>query len=123
MEATALRFAQTARAMAAPVRARGLLVPGFRSPPRLRDADRSLRRRPDGAVTVSVRIRGRPWHAVVSDMVEGVVAGNRLTGPDADGLRRELWNALDTARLLPAPEPAPARPTRHLSLARDPEAA
>jgi hypothetical protein len=123
MEATALRFARAARAMAPPVRSRGLLVPGFRSPPRLPDADRSLRWRPGGSVTVSVRIRGRPWLAVLSDMVEGVVAGNRLAGPDADALRRELWHALDVGELLPPAEPATASRRGHLTLARDPEAA
>jgi hypothetical protein len=123
MEATALRFARAARAMAPPVRSRGLLVPGFRSPPRLPDADRSLRRRPGGGVTVSVRIRGRPWLAVLSDMVEGVVAGNRLAGPDADALRRDLWGGLESGGLLPPADRTSASPPRHLALARDPEAA
>ena len=51
-------------------RRRGLVAPSFRSPPRLADVDRSLRRHPNGAV-VSVRTAGRPWPAVVSDMIEG----------------------------------------------------
>ena len=123
MEATALRFAHAARALAPPVRSRGLLVPGFRSPPRLPDTDRSLRRRSAGSFTVSVRIRGRPWLAVVSDMVEGIVAGNRLSGPDADSLRRDLWAALEAQGLLPAADPEPVRRAGHLTLARNPEAA
>jgi hypothetical protein len=123
MEATALRFARAARAVAPPIRARGLLVPGFRSPPRLPDVDRSLRRRPAGGVMVSIRIRGRPWLAVLADMVEGVVAGNSLAGPEADALRRDLWNVLDQGGLLPSVEPEPPRRARHLALAQDPEAA
>jgi hypothetical protein len=113
MEATALRFARAARALAQSSRGQGLVAPSFTSPPRLPDVDRSLRRRRGGSVSVAVRIRGRPWLAVVSDMVEGVVAANRLTGPAADRCRRALWDALGGADLLPsvdAPEDAPEGP-------------
>jgi hypothetical protein len=89
--ATTVRFAAAARDLAAEARARGLRVPGYRSPPRLAGADRSLRRRP-GAVTVAVRIRGRPWAAVLADMIEGVVAANALVGPSADAVRGALWD-------------------------------
>ena len=37
---------------------------------RLVGVDRTLRRRGGGAV-VSVRLRGRPWPAVLADMIEG----------------------------------------------------
>jgi hypothetical protein len=43
---------------------------------------------------VSVRLRGRPVVAVLSDMIEGVVVTNRLTPPQADLTRAELWEAL-----------------------------
>jgi hypothetical protein len=52
--------------------------------------DRTLRRRGDGAI-VSVRLRGRPWVAVLADMIEGVVVANRLAPPDSDRLRSDLW--------------------------------
>jgi hypothetical protein len=112
MEATSLRFAAAARSLGQTSRRRGLAVPGFRSPPRLPEVDRSLRRRSDGVAMVAIRIRGRPWMAVVSDMIEGVVAANRLRGPDADGARRVLWAGLDADALLPAsptqvPRPVP----------------
>jgi hypothetical protein len=130
MEATSLRFAAAARAVGHVARQHGLMVPGFRSPPRVPGADRTLRRRPDGGAVVSVRLRGRPWMASVSDMVDGVVVANRLTGPDADALRRALWAALESAALLTATEPPPgsrgaARPprARHLRVARSTEAA
>ena len=87
-----LRFATTARSLAQVARSHGLVVPGFRSPPRITGADRTLRRR-GGAVTIAVRVRGRPWVAVLADMVEGVVAANHLVGPDADRVRRRLWAA------------------------------
>jgi hypothetical protein len=54
--------------------------------------DRTLRRRGEGVI-VSVRLRGRPWIAVLADMIEGVVAGNRLGPPDSDRLRAELWDS------------------------------
>ena len=57
--------------------------------------DRSIRRRRDGAI-VSVRLRGRPWVAVLADMIEGVVAANRLAPPASDRLRAELWAVCGT---------------------------
>jgi hypothetical protein len=110
MEATSLRFAAAARSLGQTSRRRGLSVPGFRSPPRLPEVDRSLRRRSDGVAMVAIRIRGRPWMAVVSDMIEGVVAANRLRGPDADGARRVLWAGLDADALLPTSPVHPPRP-------------
>ncbi len=95
MEATSLRFASAARTLGSAARARGLVVPGFRSPPRLMGAERSLRRRADGGATVSVRLRQRPFTAVVADMVEGVVVTNALTGVAADRTRTALWAAIE----------------------------
>jgi hypothetical protein len=39
-------------------------------------------------------LRGRPWPAVLADLVEGVVAANRLSGPAADQARAALWAAV-----------------------------
>ncbi len=72
----------------------GLSAPTFRSPPRILGRDRSLRRRPDGSVTIAVRLVGRPFVAVVADMVDGIVAANQLNGPEADAARRLLWTAV-----------------------------
>ena len=94
--ATTIRFAVAARVLAAQARSRGLDAPGFRSPPRLAGADRTLRRRSTGA-SVAVRVRGRPWAAVAADMIEGVVAANRLVGPEADALPAALWEAVGEA--------------------------
>ncbi len=95
MEATSFRFASAARTLGQAARVRGLVVPGFRSPPRLTGAERTLRRRGDGGVTVAVRMRGRPWVAVLADMVEGVVVANGLAGADATRARTALWAALE----------------------------
>lgn len=69
-----------------------LVVPGFRTPPRIVGMDRTMRRSPDGiGGVVAVRLRDRPFTAVVSDMIEGVIAINRLQPPDADRVRSALW--------------------------------
>ncbi|MEZ5143626.1 MAG: hypothetical protein R2726_14075 [Acidimicrobiales bacterium] len=108
--ATSVRFAGAARVLAPAVRRRGLDVPSWRSPPRVTSADRTLRRRPDGSVVVAVRVRGRPWTAVLADMIEGVVVANRLLGPDADATRTALWAAVE--RDGRRDEPRARRPAR-----------
>lgn len=90
MEPTSLRFARLARSLGQAAVAQGLRAPTFRSPPRIPDVSRSIVRR-GPAVTVAVALRDRPWPAVVADMVEGVVAANRLTGVRADHVRAGLW--------------------------------
>ena len=86
-------FADVVRVLGAEVRALGLDVPGFRSPPRIA-ADRSLRRRPGAAPAVAVRLHGRPPELVVADMVEGVVVANGLTGRRAIEVRSRLLAAV-----------------------------
>jgi hypothetical protein len=93
MEPTSLRFARLARSLAEAARAQGLRAPTFRSPPRLAGVTRSIARR-GPTVTVAVALRDRPWPAVVADMVDGVVAANRLAGVRADRARAVLWAAV-----------------------------
>jgi len=88
-----LEFAHAARLLAGEARRQGLVAPSFRCPPRIVGVDRSLRRHPRGAV-VAVQVKGRPWPAVLGDMIEGVVVANRLQSPAADRLRTQLWQAL-----------------------------
>lgn len=90
--ASTVDFASAARTLTREARRRGLVGPSYRCPPRLVGVDRSIRRRPDGAI-VSVRLRGRPWIAVLADMIEGVVAANQLVPPQSDRLRADLWRA------------------------------
>ena len=89
---TALDFARAARVLGHEARVRGLVAPSFRCPPRIVGVQRSLRRHRTGAV-VSVQVKDRPWMVVVGDMIEGVVVANRLTPPQSDRLRTELWAA------------------------------
>lgn len=72
-------------------RSMGLLVPAFRSPPRIVGLTRTMRRRNDGSVSVAVAFKNRPWPAVLADMIEGIVAANELKGPVAARARDDLW--------------------------------
>ena len=92
--AASLRFAAAARRLAAASRARGLVVPGFRSPPRVPGVSRTIRRRSEGPAVVAVDVRGRPFPAVAADMVEGVLVANRLEGAEAERHRAALLAAV-----------------------------
>ena len=76
-------------------------MPAFRCPPRVAGAHRTIRRYPGGAV-VAVRLRGRPFAEVASDMVEGVLAVNRIDETAADRLRPLLHQAIEPAVDQPA---------------------
>ena len=69
-------------------------MPTFRSPPGISDVQRSIRRR-GGSATVAVVLRGRPWGAVLADMIEGIVAANRLDRTRADTIRAALRLAVE----------------------------
>lgn len=88
--ASTVDFASAARTLTREARRRGMIGPSFRCPPRLVGVDRTIRRRGDGVI-VSVRLRGRPWAAVLADMIEGVVVANQMAPPQSDRLRSELW--------------------------------
>ena len=88
-----LRFAQAVQTLAGAARALGLVVPSFRSPPRLVGVLRSIKRW-DGGATVAVVVRGRP------------VAGG-AGRPHRGRGRRQRPRA---ARLRPRPRRAVARP-------------
>ena len=82
-----------ARSLGDAVRAAGLEVPAFRSPPRLPGVVRTIRHYPSGAV-VAVQARSRPFDRVVADMVEGVLAANELDGEPAQRVRLALLETL-----------------------------
>lgn len=93
---SALQFSESVRAVVDLARSGGLAVPAFRSPPRIDEVDRTIRRGRHGAV-VAVRRLGRPLAAVRADVIEGVVAANGLSGARADRFRRAAWQRLDRA--------------------------
>jgi hypothetical protein len=94
-------FTDAARKLADATHSLGLAVPGFRSPPRIVGVDRTIRRGVGSDTTsaqhnacggvVAVRLRDRPFTAVISDMIEGVIVLNRLAPPEADHARSALW--------------------------------
>lgn len=86
-----------ARLVAAEARRHGLLAPGFRSPPGLAGARRTIRRLPTGGTMIAVRLRDRSLAEVVADMVEGVVVANGLRGADAARWRARLTAAAGVA--------------------------
>lgn len=99
------RFWELAGRLVAEAQGQGLVVPGFRSPPRLPGAVRTVRRQLGGAL-VSVAWRGRSSAEVVEDMIDGVVLVNGLAGPAAETCRSHL-----RAALAPLGGPRPASPT------------
>ncbi len=96
MQGRSIRFAEVARQLSQAARLRGLEVPSYRSPPKLTGVQRTIRRR-GGNSAVAIRLRDRPWSAVLSDMIEGVVVANRLDGAKADSARAALWLAVDSS--------------------------
>jgi hypothetical protein len=98
----AVLFARSARTLQQAARAAGLTVPAFRSPPRRRDCDRTIRRLAGGAV-VAVRVQGRTPDAIQRDMVDGVLAANGLDGAAAAHLRARLLGAL--GEVVPVSQP------------------
>ncbi len=95
MQSTSLKFSATVKTLGQATRLRGLVVPSFRSPPGIDGVHRTIRTR-GGVPIIAVRLRGRPWPAVVSDMIEGIVYGNGLSGARADRIRAALWLAIDS---------------------------
>ncbi len=97
MESTSLQFAATVRTLSGAARLQELVVPGFRTPPKVPGAERTVRRRPDGGATVAVVVKGRPYQAVIADLIEGIVVTNDLSGARATRVRTHLWEAVVSA--------------------------
>jgi hypothetical protein len=98
----AMQFASMARVVAEESRARGLKVPGFRTPPHAIGVSRSLQRLPGGDALVAVAIRGREDAEVYGDLVDGVIAVNGLRG----GLAKSMHRTLLRSVLASAPQAA-----------------
>lgn len=89
--AASMKFATAARTLSEACRRQRLVTVSFRSPPALAGVDRTIRRGPAG-VTIAVRLRARPFEAVLSDMIEGIIFANATTGAEASLLRSMLWS-------------------------------
>lgn len=103
MEARSIRFAAAARSMAEAARHAGFVAPAFQSPPRIAGRNRTIRRHSNGSATIALVLKGRPWFAVMADMIDGFAVANCAEGePTSDELRDVLWAAverIDTASL------------------------
>ena len=91
--APSVRFAIVAKVLTQVSARCGIEVPGFKSPPRSVDLDRTVRHQSSGSV-VSVRIKDRPFEAVIGDMIEGVILCNDLPIATAGKLRNLMWSAV-----------------------------
>ncbi len=96
MHCATLRFTAVVQIVAAEARQMGMTVPGFRSPPRLPGADRTIRR-VQGAPVVAVRVRGRAFADVVADVVEGVLVANGIPRGRDLRVRRRLLDAVESS--------------------------
>jgi len=94
MRSETVTFSVAVRAVAEEARRMGLTVPGFRSPPRLAGADRTIRRN-GGVPIVAVRLRGRPFGDVVADVIEGVLVSNGIPRGRDMRTRRRLLEAVE----------------------------
>jgi hypothetical protein len=94
MRSETITFSVAVRAVADEARRMGLAVPGFRSPPRLAGADRTIRRS-GGLPIVAVRVRGRPFGDVVADVIEGVLVSNGIPQGRDMRTRRRLLRAVE----------------------------
>lgn len=95
MQSDSVSFGAAVRAMAGEARRMGLVVPGFRSPPTVPGADRTIHHR-DGQAVVAVRVRGRPFADVIADVIEGILVVNAVDHGRDLGVRRRLLAAAET---------------------------
>ena len=90
-----MQFTAAARVLAHSAAECGLVVPGFRSPPRIVGVNRTIRRSRTGeGGVVAVRLLDRPLAVILGDMIEGVIVINQLNAAQADQVRTFLWRAM-----------------------------
>ena len=83
-------FADVVKQLERAAKAAGMRMPAFASPPRTASAKRTIRWLADDRALVAVRRADRGADAVVTDMIEGVVAANGLSGSEAKDAARKL---------------------------------
>ena len=90
-----MMFSALVRAVGEEARKLGLVVPGYRSPPRIAGAMRTIRSG-NGGPMIAVRLRGRPFADVAADVVEGVLVANAIPPGRDLRLRRRLLRAIES---------------------------
>jgi hypothetical protein len=93
------QFAEVVRQLMHAAAAAGMRMPGFVSPPRTKGARRTIRWLAEDRALVAVR---RDTDAVVTDMIDGVVAANRLSGSAAEDAARKLRSAIGAINTVPS---------------------
>lgn len=83
-------FARLVRQLSRVASAAGLRMPGFVSPPSAEAATRTIKWLAGDGALVAVRRADRAAEEVVHDMIDGVVAANRLSGSEAADTARKL---------------------------------
>ena len=83
-------FIEVVRQLKVAAQAAGMKMPAFASPPRVPTAVRTIRWLAPDRAMVAVRRGDRQADAVVSDMIQGVIVANRLSGSEADDAARKL---------------------------------
>ena len=91
-ESVSIQFSITVRTLGRIANQLGYVTPQFRCPPPSAQYQRSVRRNHDD-LSISIVIRGRPWLAVLADIVEGFVIANAKLGQDSE-IRNILWDTI-----------------------------
>ncbi|MHB8465984.1 MAG: hypothetical protein ACYDH6_09260 [Acidimicrobiales bacterium] len=94
MRSETLTFTTIVRTVAGEARKMGLVVPVFRSPPRLAGCDRTICRR-HGDLIVAIRLRDRPFGDVAADVIQAILVCNPLRRGQEMRVRRLLLQAVE----------------------------
>ena len=76
----------------------GYRIPPFRCPPPSAKYQRSVRKTGEENLSISIVIRGRPWLAILADIVEWFVIAKTQSWQDSE-IRNILWNCISTNAL------------------------
>ena len=97
-ESISIKFSIAVRTLGRIADQLGYRIPQFRCPPPSAKYQRSVRKTGDENLSISIVIRGRPWLAILADIVEGFVIANIQSGQDSE-IRNILWDCISTNAL------------------------
>ena len=97
-ESISIQFSIAVRTLGRIADQLGYRIPKFRCPNPSAKYQRSGRKTGDENLSISIVIRGRPWLAILADIVEGFVIANTQSGQDSE-IRNILWDCISTNAL------------------------
>ena len=97
-ESISIQFSIAVRTLGRIADQLGYRIPQVRGPPPSAKYQRSVRKTGDENLSISIVIRGRPWLAILADIVEGFVIANTQSGQDSE-IRNILWDCISTNAL------------------------